>query len=154
PLARRQAIELSDLRWRHDVDHLIEMLRQRPSVSEPPQPPEPVPPALRPTVREMVVTTLASTADCLVVSPDNRHVAWRNVEPRVIGPDRVSLVIDNATRWTGEDSTKAVFSPDSCRFAHAVRAKGGWCFLVDGREGPPCDSLFRDRPGVFDRDSQ
>ena len=43
PLSRRQALEISDTRWRYDVDRLIEAVEQVAGETASPAPPEPAP---------------------------------------------------------------------------------------------------------------
>ncbi len=96
-------------------------------------------------------TATPFSVDQMAFSPDSRRVAYAGADAKGIW----TLVIDGqATRYrTGgfllgsPGGAKLLFSPDSRHLAFAARDldRGKQEFLVvDGKEGPPCDSILGD----------
>ncbi len=163
PLSRKQAVELTDIRWAYDVGHLVNSLGERgqaaqvpPTPQQPfiPQAPPPRPVTAAPVEigvqkeRLFAFDYTVLLANTIVASADSRRLAYVEKVTGFLGVGNGQVVAVNGVKGKKYDQIDEhlAFSPDGARVAYLAQSQGKWCVVINESEGRHHDSLIATAP--------
>ena len=95
-------------------------------------------------------------SDTVVISRDNRRVAWVAMVGGFLGFGKKFSVVVNGEEGKAYSAIGAgppIFSPDGSRVAYSAQVGEQWVVVVDGEEGNRYDGFYGQGPTIiFDTD--